>query len=242
MLSRWAAVMSAVAVATRVPRQPAIQPVPALPGWRPAPHGTPILRQGGKLSETTHVDQATPAQAVAERFASGDEAALAQAYSMYSPMVHGMCLRAVGNPADAADLTQAVFVSAWRSHTNYRPAAGPLSAWLSAITRRRIADHWETRSREARAVAAATAAASPDIEPVSVDGDLTLRIALADEIARLGEPQGRIIELAFFADMTHTQVAAALDLPIGTVKSHIRRSLERLRTRLEAEDGAYRGR
>lgn len=168
------------------------------------------------------------------RFAAGDVSALSDAYRRYSPMVQSMALRARINPADAGDITQSVFVSAWRTHSSYRPEVAELGPWLSAITRRRIADHWQSQARDGRILAAA-AVDAPETNDPAVADDPTLRIALADEIAALGQPQARIIELAFFHDLTHTQVAEHLGLPLGTVKSHIKRSLQRLRTRMEAE-------
>ncbi len=175
---------------------------------------------------------------VAIGFRSGHDDALAEAYHRWSRMVHATAARSTGNSEDAADITQMVFVNAWKGRETYRPEAGSLPGWLMTITRRRIADHWESRTRDAK-VRSAVEAVEPVSDSAPADTDrVAAQMFVADELERLGDPAGRIVRMAFYDDLTHAQIAERLDMPIGTVKSHIRRSLERLRSRMEVEDVA----
>lgn len=178
---------------------------------------------------------------VGRRFAAGEERALAEAYERWAGQVHGMAVRAFGQGPDAEDVTQQVFVAAWTGRARFRPDESPLPAWLVGICRHKIADAWARRDKQRReADAAISEAQSRPGGPVTagVDTAATDRVLLLDELDNLGQPQRGIIELAFFEDLTHAQIAERTGLPLGTIKSHIRRTLERLRIRLEVDGGA----
>ncbi len=167
-------------------------------------------------------------------FAAGVDGSLERIYRDVSPLVYTLAARALGNDQDAEDVTQQTFVSAWRARGTFDPVKGDLRGWIVGIARKRIADALESRSRERRNMEAVVS------ENPSTDGlDAELEnVLLAYELEQLDPPRDTIMALAFIDGHTHEQISEQLQMPLGTVKSHIRRSLVTLRTRLEVSDVA----
>jgi RNA polymerase sigma factor (sigma-70 family) len=170
---------------------------------------------------------------LAVRLRDGSRDALAEAYREWSSLVHTLAVRSLGNHHDAEDVTQQVFVAAWRSRHTLRPERGSVAGWLVGITRHKIADVQAARARSARDARAVAARTLPDDHAPAPDDELAARLVLHDELDRLGDPRGTVVRLAFLEELTHEEIAARLGLPLGTVKSHVRRGLLHLRTRLE---------
>lgn len=166
------------------------------------------------------------------RFVAGDERALEEVYHRWSALVFTLALRSLGDRRDAEDVTQRVFVSAWTSRQSFDSAKAKLSTWLIAITRRRIADMHESRAR-VRSIQQQLERTTRPEDLVKNPPDLADSILVAHELERLEPTAQQVVRLAFFDDLTHEEIARRLDMPLGTVKSHIRRSLTRMRDRLE---------
>ena len=176
---------------------------------------------------------------LASAFASGDDAALARVYERWAPLVYTLAVRSLGDIGDAEDVTQKTFVAAWTSRTKFSPERASLSAWIVGIARNKIADTHEARARIRRLHEQLTST-SVESDWVSDAPDLADTLVVADEIARL-EPDARnVMRLAFFDELTHNEISDRLGLPLGTVKSHIRRSLQRMRARLEVTYATHR--
>ncbi|GAB3848711.1 sigma-70 family RNA polymerase sigma factor [Micromonospora andamanensis] len=181
----------------------------------------------------------TPEDELARRFRAGDEQALREAYDSYGRAVLHLATSTLVNRSDAEDVTQATFVAAWLGRETFDPTKGSLVGWLLGIGRRKVIDRLRSAAREHRVVE--TVRQLPDPVPTGSDPDTVVdRLVIADELARLPDEQRRMLELAFFDDLTHQQIAAVTGVPLGTVKSHIRRGMASLKRRWEV-DGAAPG-
>ncbi|MDP9429631.1 MAG: RNA polymerase subunit sigma-24 [Actinomycetota bacterium] len=194
-------------------------------------------------SDVTPLRDADPGPDDAEvgrRFAAGDEQALAWSYERYAGQIHGMAVRAFGPGPTPRTSPSRCSSPPEPAALGYRPEQGPLPAWLVGVCRHKIAETWARRDRQRCAAEAAISQArsAPETTGPQVDTSVADRVLLLGELERLGQPQRGIIELAFFEDLMHTQIADRTGLPLGTVKSHIRRTLERLRSRLEVDGAA----
>lgn len=165
-------------------------------------------------------------------FARGDEACLQEVFRRLAPLIYTIAYRALDSSSDGEEITQDVFVSAWRARDNYQVEKGSLSGWLIGITRHRIADRQRARGRDLRLVQAVTNTSDVQVQPDEALSTLIDRIVLTEEIGRLPHPRGSILQLAFWEGRSYPQIAEQLDLPLGTVKSHARRALRHLRTQL----------
>ncbi|WP_313410094.1 ECF RNA polymerase sigma factor SigK [Aeromicrobium sp.] len=171
------------------------------------------------------------------RCGRGDEAAFAALYDQTSARIHGLVRRIVRDRAQSEEVTQEVFLEVWRQAARFDPARGSALSWLMTIAHRRAVDR--VRSAEA-----ATARDTQHVQRnVTVAHDSTSELVEARldaqrvrrGLATLTETQREAIDLAYFRGCTHTEVAAMLDVPVGTAKSRIRDGLIRLRDTMGAE-------
>lgn len=158
------------------------------------------------------------------RLASADEDVFRDCYAELGPMLRRY-LRGRVPDADIEDVVQVVFVEVWRFRSRY-DARRSLDAWVLTIARRRAIDHLRSRHGEVLPLEDAASLAGPD------GRDMASQIEQAHDVraalARLPGSQREAIELAYYADLTQREIAARLNVPLGTIKARIARGLRRL--------------
>jgi RNA polymerase sigma-70 factor (ECF subfamily) len=174
-------------------------------------------------------------QSVLEGMARGEGEALAELYDRHAGPIYSLALRILGDTAEAEDVVQEVFTQAWRQASRYSAARGAVGAWLLTLARSRAIDR--LRARRARPALANDERAAgkvvdkgpaADAQVLSFEQVSRVRAAL-EELPVL---QRAAIELAYFEGLTHAEIAARLEEPLGTVKTRIRLAMMKLREAL----------
>ena len=153
-------------------------------------------------------------------------------YEEYHRQALGLALRVLGNMGEAEEVVQEAFLAVWRSGHTYDPARGSTRTWLLTLVRNRAID--VMRARQRRPVQPLDDTFDPpDSADVPLQAMLNVDAARASEaLHRLPPEQRTVIELAYSSGLSHTEIAARLNLPVGTVKGRIRLGLDRLRQAL----------
>lgn len=166
--------------------------------------------------------------------AEGDRGALARVYQRTSPKLFGVVLRIVRDRQAAEDVLQDVYLKIWRSADAFDPRRASPITWLCAIARNTAID---LRRRNAR-----TLPPPDELPPASVDAarasgaeDIENPLMLRECLDTLDEHQHRFIRAAFFGGFTYGELAERADVPLGTMKSWVRRGLERLKRCMDGE-------
>jgi RNA polymerase sigma-70 factor (ECF subfamily) len=169
------------------------------------------------------------------QIADGDADAFEEIYRRHSDHAFMLARKLCASRELAEEVTQESFIALWRSAQRYRPALGSVTVWLSSIVRNRAIDAWRR------------AAVRPVETPVVDDGPGQLHTAIGADtppperavvlslIGELPGPQKEAVFLAYFGGMTHDEIAAWSQVPLGTVKGRIRMGLQKIRAGLEAE-------
>jgi RNA polymerase sigma-70 factor (ECF subfamily) len=170
------------------------------------------------------------------RVAGGDRAALRVVYQDTSAKLFGVCLRILKDRGEAEDVLQEVFVTVWRKAASFDPGRASPITWMVAIARNRAIDRLRASAVSRRMEPIESADAVSDPAPAAVE-----RVELAQQHQRLSrcleELEARhasAIREAFLDGTTYEELAARMSVPLGTMKSWIRRGLLKLRTCLEA--------
>jgi RNA polymerase sigma-70 factor (ECF subfamily) len=174
--------------------------------------------------------------ALLTRIEARDADALARLYDRHAARLLGLAERILGGGGEAEEVVQEVFLYVWRAAASFDPARGSALAWLLVATRSRAIDRLRARRR---ASSRGELRSLDDVPESAAPGDVELDSAAREWeslcLAAIGElppEQRRVLELAYFEGLTHTEIAEKTATPLGTVKTRARLGLMKLRERI----------
>jgi RNA polymerase sigma-70 factor (ECF subfamily) len=161
----------------------------------------------------------------------GEARAFEALYDRHGAAAFSLAYRIAGNRSAAEDIVQEAFLSVWRSSVRYSPARGNVRSWLLSVVHNRAIDFLrrslvhDRRRVHAEGIEEREAPEFTDVEAFRRDEAKKIRATME----RLPGDQLRVVELAYFGGFTQTEIAAMLDMPLGTVKGRMRLALDKMR-------------
>jgi RNA polymerase sigma-70 factor (ECF subfamily) len=189
------------------------------------------------MAETSSAQQMLDQEMIA-RIGRRDQSAFSALYDRLSGPLYSLAMKMLGDPVEAQDALQDVFLQIWSRAGTYDPEQSSVFSWTVLLTRSRVIDRMRARGRRSRVVVASTEDAPTAADASTVDNaadtaeknDEAVRVRYV--LNNLPSEQREAIEMAFFEHLSHHEIAARLGQPLGTVKARIRRGLLKLRQRL----------
>ena len=182
------------------------------------------------------------------RMARGDQSAVSECIARYGGLVWTLARRRLASREDVEDVVQEVFVDLWKSADRFDPRMGEEITFVAMIARRRVIDSLRRRTGLSQTESIHQTGADSMVDPagdVSVGQGLELGedAKLADaHLGQLKPDEQRVLRLSIYDSLSHAAIANRTGLPLGTVKSHIRRGLDSLRHKLAQRDAGRSGR
>jgi RNA polymerase sigma-70 factor (ECF subfamily) len=181
--------------------------------------------------------EVSPDATLLSRLLQRDVSAFEQLYDRHSRLVYGLVLRILQQASTSEEVVQDVFLQLWRNAGQYDSSRGPFVPWLCTMARNRALDQLRLKSerqrrREDQPEELPSVVVAPDYEKAFDEKRRAERVRVL--MASLTPQQKKAIELAYFEGLSHSEIAARLKEPLGTVKSWIRNGLLRLKEGLQA--------
>lgn len=188
----------------------------------------PLRRMDSRIPRS---DKTSDERQLMVRVSEGDEKSLMVIYDRYSSLAYGIAFHVLRDASAAEDIMQEVFLRLWRDPKAFDANRGSLSAWITINARHRAVDYWRKHRRESQlpedSQSEEAAISHPEYMP---DMEKVRAILRA-----LPAAQRDLLELSYFAGLSHSEIVTRSGLPLGTVKSRIRRALQSIRETLMPE-------